>query len=226
MGMTGDRLRSEMFFGQNPYADATVVDLLYPHTHLTEEVVDWAFKETDCSFWVEAGTMLGGSALLVAKKAKRDGRDLDILCIDPFCGDVNMWDWERELADSEKWRFLGLVNGAPTIRQRFLANVIAAGFESTIIPMQATSVVGLRYLLRLANRGTIQKPDVIYLDSAHEEGETLVELRVAWETLRHEGLLMGDDLDWDAVRRDVERFCTERGTSLYVFGNQWAIKKH
>lgn len=223
--MIGDSLRAEMFFGQDPYLDATNTDPFYPHTHLTPEVVEWSFNETDCKFWVEAGTMLGGSALLVAETAKRLGKEIAVLCIDPFTGDVNMWDWERGLATNNRWRFLRLVNGAPTIRQRFLANVVSAGFEQTIIPMQATSIVGLRYLERLIQRNIVPRPDVVYVDSAHEEGETLIELRTAWSVLRPGGLLLGDDLDWAAVRRDVERFSGETDGSVLTFGNQWAIRR-
>lgn len=223
--MIADRLRTEMFFGQDPYLDATETDPFYPHTHLTTEVVEWAFNETDCKFWVEAGTMLGGSALLVAETAKRLGKELSVLCIDPFTGDVNMWDWERDLAMHNRWRFLRLVNGAPTIRQRFLANVVSAGFQQTIVPMQATSIVGLKYLQRLIQRGVVPRPDVVYVDSAHEEGETLIELRTAWATVRPAGLLLGDDLDWVAVRRDVERFSTETNAEVLTFGNQWAIRR-
>jgi hypothetical protein len=223
--MIGDRLRAEMFFGQDPYRDATETDPWYPHTHLTAEVVEWAFAETDCKFWVEAGTMLGGSALLVAETAKRLARRVDVLCIDPFTGDVNMWDWERDLAMNNRWRFLRLVNGAPTIRQRFLANVVAAGFTDVIVPMQATSIVGLRYLDRLVQRDVVPRPDVVYVDSAHEEGETLIELRTAWAVVRAGGLLLGDDLDWVAVRRDVERFSSEVNGEVLTFGNQWAIRR-
>lgn len=223
--MIGDRLRAEMFFGQDPYLDATENDPFYPHTHLTTDVIEWAFSETDCKFWVEAGTMLGGSALLVAQTAKRLGKEISILCIDPFTGDVNMWDWERDLAVNNRWRFLRLVNGAPTIRQRFLANVVSAAAEDVIVPMQATSIVGLRYLDRLIHRDVVPRPDVVYVDSAHEEGETFIELRTAWSVLRSGGLLLGDDLDWVAVRRDVERFAAEADVSIRTFGNQWAIHK-
>jgi hypothetical protein len=87
--------------------------------------------------------MLGGSALLVARVAERLGCELDIVCVDPFTGDVNMWAWEQDLMRQGKWRFLGLVNGAPTIRQRFLANVKDAGFEGVITPLPATGIVGM-----------------------------------------------------------------------------------
>ncbi len=52
-------------------------------------------------------------------------------------------------------------------------------------------------------------PDVVYLDSAHEEGETLVELRTAWRITRPGGVLFGDDWAWEGVRNDVFRFANE-----------------
>jgi hypothetical protein len=165
--------------------------------------------------------MLGGSALLVARVAERLGCELDIVCVDPFTGDVNMWAWEQDLVRQGKWRFLGLVNGAPTIRQRFLANVKDAGFEGVITPLPATGIVGMNVLERVSN----YRPDVVYVDSAHEEDETFLELSTAWDFLVKGGLLMGDDLDWPAVRNDVYKFAGSVGAQVEVVGNQWLVGK-
>jgi len=49
-------------------------------------------------------------------------------------------------------------------------------------------------------------PQVIYLDSAHEKGETLLELHTAFRALSPGGVLFGDDTAWPAVRHDVLAF--------------------
>eukprot|EP00122_Pirum_gemmata_P004471 Pgem_evm1s4062 len=47
---------------------------------------------------------------------------------------------------------------------------------------------------------------MIYLDSAHEKDETLIELQIAWSLLPDYGILWGDDWGWEAVRNDLIRF--------------------
>lgn len=51
---------------------------------------------------------------------------------------------------------------------------------------------------------------IIYLDSAHEVDETLVELRTAYGVINTPGILFGDDYNWKAVADDLKRFVTER----------------
>jgi predicted O-methyltransferase YrrM len=221
MGLIGQEIRRVLFGSQDVYADAGPSDNGYPHTHLSEALVERVIGERQPQYWVEVGSMLGGSALLVARVAERLGCDLDIVCVDPFTGDVNMWAWEQDLVRQGKWRFLGLVNGAPTIRQRFLANVKDAGFEGVITPLPATGIVGMNVLERVSN----YRPDVVYVDSAHEEDETFLELSTAWDFLVKGGLLMGDDLDWPAVRNDVYKFAGSVGAQVEVVGNQWLVGK-
>jgi predicted O-methyltransferase YrrM len=221
MGLIGQEIRRVLFGSQDVYADAGPSDNGYPHTHLSEALVERVIGERQPQYWVEVGSMLGGSALLVARVAERLGCELDIVCVDPFTGDVNMWAWEQDLVRSGKWRFLGLVNGAPTIRQRFLANVKDAGFEGVITPLPATGIVGMNVLERVSN----YRPDVVYVDSAHEEDETFLELSTAWDFLVKGGLLMGDDLDWPAVRNDVYKFAGSVGAQVEVVGNQWLVGK-
>jgi predicted O-methyltransferase YrrM len=221
MGLIGQEIRRVLFGSQDVYADAGPSDNGYPHTHLSEALVERVIGERKPQYWVEVGSMLGGSALLVARVAERLGCELDIVCVDPFTGDVNMWAWEQDLVRQGKWRFLGLVNGAPTIRQRFLANVKDAGFEDVITPLPATGIVGMNVLERVSN----YRPDVVYVDSAHEEDETFLELSTAWDFLVKGGLLMGDDLDWPAVRNDVYKFAGSVGAQVEVVGNQWLVGK-
>jgi predicted O-methyltransferase YrrM len=221
MGVLTSKLRATLFGSQDVYADYGPSDNGYPHTNLTADLVKRVLRERSPKFWVEVGSMLGGSALVVASTAKQLGHDLDIVCIDPFTGDVNMWVWEQELVREGKWRFLALENGAPTIRQRFLANVKLAGFADVITPICASAIVGMRLLERVLD----VRPEVVYVDSAHEADETFLELSAAWRLLAAGGVLMGDDLGWDAVRTDVYRFAESVGAQVEVVGNQWLIGK-
>jgi predicted O-methyltransferase YrrM len=73
------------------------------------------------------------------------------------------------------------------------------------------------------------KVDLIYLDSAHEIGETFAELYVYFQLLRKGGLLIGDDYkSFPAVQHDVDLFCKYKAEELtfeLIQENQWTIKK-
>lgn len=151
--------------------------------------------------------MVGGSAIRMAETLKKNNKSAEIICIDPFTGDVNMWDWEKQKANSGDWRFLKLENGIPTIYKRFLANCKYSGFENKILPINATTSVGIKLLQRLFSQNRIsQLPNYIYLDSAHEKDETFIELSLCWSCLINTSILFGDDWDWEAVREDVIKF--------------------
>ena len=204
-----DELKRELYSGNAPYLSAQLkyVDFGYPHTNIRIELVESVLRTLRPSFWLEIGSMVGGSAILTAQTIKRMSMPTEIVCIDPFCGDVNMWAWEKGLTAQNHWRFLRLEDCRPTIYQRFLANVVQSGHTDIILPLTMTSTVGIKLLRRLLAEGRLSaRPDVVYLDSAHEPDETLLELLLAWDLLAPGGILMGDDWDWDTVRNDVRKF--------------------
>lgn len=85
----------------------------------------------------------------------------------------------------------------------------------------ATSIVGAKFLKALDFQ-----PDLVYLDSAHEQDETYFEIGLYYELLRPGGVLFGDDFLWSSVSHDVRRFTDERGLDLHnLDGNTWAIVK-
>ncbi|HWB50680.1 MAG TPA: TauD/TfdA family dioxygenase [Stellaceae bacterium] len=202
-------LATELYSGELPthHADIKFADFNYPHTNLKVDLVASIIGAANPKFWLEIGSMLGGSAIRTAEVVKKMKARTGIVCIDPFTGDVNMWAWEREKKISGDWQFLKLEHGIPTIYQRFLANVAASGQDDVIIPINCTSIVGIKLLKRLYDENRISGlPDVIYLDSAHEPDETFLELQNCWDILKSGGILMGDDWGWPAVRNDVTRF--------------------
>ncbi len=202
-------LRTELYSEDSPflYADKDFVDGGYPHTNLQKTLVDSILAEVRPSFWLEIGSMLGGSAILTADSVKSGAFDTEIICVDPFTGDVNMWAWERERKATGGWRFLRLNKGRPTIYDRFLANVQAAGHADVILPIATSSIVGLKLIQRLFDEGRIPGvPTVIYLDSAHEQDETFLELTNCWNVLPKGGILFGDDWAWGPVKHDVMKF--------------------
>jgi hypothetical protein len=199
-------LLKTLYAGGSPHTsvDAKYVDNGYPHTNIIPDLLRVLFTTIAPNYIVECGSMLGGSAIRMAETLKSIQNSTEIVCIDPFTGDVNMWDWETT---QHGWKFLRLENGIPTIYKRFLANIQAAGFQPTILPINATTSVGVKLLQRLASQKRISSlPNYIYLDSAHEKDETFIELSICWNALTSAGILFGDDWGWDAVRDDVIKF--------------------
>jgi len=204
-----DELKRELYNGDGPYLSARLkyVDLGYPHTNIRPELIESVLRTLHPGFWLEIGSMLGGSAIRTAETIKRMSLPTEVVCIDPFCGDVNMWAWEKGLAAQGQWRFLRVEDCRPTIYERFLANILRSGHSDIILPLTMTSTVGIKLLRRLvAEQRLSALPEVVYLDSAHEPDETLLELLLAWDLLPPGGVLMGDDWDWDTVRNDVRKF--------------------
>ena len=237
----------EIWFDESPFvfADRRQVDSDYPNTNIQPDLIEAILSELRPAFWLELGTMLGGSALMTAEAIKRLGLATSICCVDPFTGDANMWAWERELRERGEWRYLNLEAGRPTIYERFLANVRRAGHDDTIVPIVSTSLVALRLLQILLDQGRLSRlPDVIYLDSAHEPEETLLEMRRAWAILQPGGVLFGDDWLWPSVREDARTMARSVETdtarmvsflrrfdeshldgNVFLYGGQWVLFK-
>jgi predicted O-methyltransferase YrrM len=189
-----------LYSNVSPYSasEEKYIDHGYPHTNILADLLELLFKTIDPVYIVASGSMVGGSAIRMAQTS-----EAQIVCIDPFTGDVNMWDWER----NDGWKFLRLEKGIPTIYNRFLANCKEAGFEDRILPINCTTSVGIKLLQRLKDQERISAlPNYIYLDSAHEKDETFLELSLCWNLLPPGGVLFGDDWNWDAVRHDVVKF--------------------
>jgi len=204
------QLLDNLYSNNSPYlsAEDKYIDNGYPHTNILYDLIQVLFTNIKPIYIVECGSMLGGSAIRMAEVLKINNNPTEIVCIDPFTGDVNMWDWEKGGGTGNGgWRFLRLENGIPTIYKRFLANCKAKGFENKILPINTTTSVGIKLLQRLFSQNRIDKlPNYIYLDSAHEKDETFIELSLCWNCLINNGILFGDDWGWKDVKDDVIKF--------------------
>jgi hypothetical protein len=184
----------------------------YPFTNLNPSIVELVFRiqeniqQRPVEFYLELGTMFGGS-LEIAHAANPN---ITMLAIDTFLGDVSMWVWEskaRRPAHLMEFDFLDLHGGQPRVYERFLYTVKKRGFHHKVVPFRTTTIVGMKVLLRLFQEGHLrQRPEVIYLDSAHEKVETLLEIQEAWCLLPESGILFGDDWLWESVKSDVLKF--------------------
>lgn len=151
---------------------------------------------------LELGSFVGGSAIVTVKQILAHSWNVSVVTADTFLGDRAII-WE---ATAEQKQKLLRADGSISLYDRFKHNIQQNGYQSWILPLVATSVVTLRLVASLAEKRIIPLPQVIYLDSAHEEDEILLELRLAWKVLPVGGILFGDDWLMPDVETDVLRF--------------------
>lgn len=211
-----EALRQELYAGSDPYGLLAMEcclpgpDLKAARGTLSMRVVQKVLDVVgEPGLWLEIGSYIGSSAIKTAQEIKSRNLSTGILCVDPFVGDWAMWEQHKSQVLEGKWDWLRAdASGVPRIYSTFLANVREAGHGDIVLPLPATGTIGTKVVMRLVQLGRLRAlPQVIYLDSAHEPEETLVELRRAWIAMAEGGVLFGDDYDEVAeVRNDVNTF--------------------
>ncbi len=205
----------------NPFGRSA--DMRYPWTQVNERILDQALEllEGRLRFVIEVGSFIGKSSVLIAEwlrkraaqlsrpaeaRRRHEERQVPLLCIDTWTGDLGM-----TLGHIFKDK-LAKRNGMPTLYHTWLMNVIAANHTERILPLVAPSLLAARVLdyARLA-------ADIIYLDSAHEQQETFLELVAFWPAVRPGGLLIGDDFNWKAVSHDLQLFARTYNVTVESF---------
>ena len=92
-----NELLINLYSQSSPYlsCEEKYVDNGYPHTNILSDLLQILFTNIEPTYIVACGSMLGGSAIRMAETLKNNNKPTEIICIDPFTGDVNMWDWEK-----------------------------------------------------------------------------------------------------------------------------------
>lgn len=174
-----------------------------------------AFLGRKPTLGVEVGSFIGNSATIIGSWLRETNGTL--LCVDPWCGDINMWLLSNFAGTMRK------ADGNPAIFDYFMNAMYNNGLTETVVPFRVTSVVAAR-TLKVLN----YEIDFVYLDSAHECGETFLELSLYYDLLPPGGVLFGDDyLMFPAVKHDVDLFCKVHGCTLHFTGERdtWMIQK-
>jgi len=145
------------------------------------------------SLWLEIGSYVGATAILTSAALKAVGLPPAIVCIDPFTGGVDEW------AGRDRGLHIGGglrmdVFGHTRLYETFLANVNSAGHRGEVMPLRVSPISGLRTLQQLYQEQRLSQPtSVVFLGGrAHEEAETLLEVRLSWGLLASPGMLMGE----------------------------------
>ena len=168
------------------------------------------------TFGIEVGSFIGSSAIVLGNMVKSSNGVL--LCVDTWCGDINMW------LMNEFHSTMNKEDGNPKLYDLFILNMMKNNLTDTVIPLRVSSIVGARMLKVLK-----YEIDFVYVDSAHEAGETFMELMLYHDVLKKKGILFGDDYyGFPAVKYDVDLFCKLFNYRLFFTGDgdTWIIQKN
>jgi len=167
---------------------------------------------------IEVGSWKGASAIHMADTCTQLGLDARIVCVDTWLGAVEFWD---DQADEERYQSLRLRHGYPQVYYTFLANVVRAGHQDTIIPFPTTSLIGASWL---AKRGV--QADLVYLDASHDYDDVLADCHAYWPLVRPGGVLFGDDRNtFIEVERAVQDFCRPMALTIHGDERYWWVTK-
>lgn len=165
---------------------------------------------------VEVGTWKGASAIHMARVARNLGLSSRIICIDTWLGSA------EHIVD-DQWRpSLRLKNGYPQLYFTFLTNVIASELTDVIIPLPIDTGNAARLL---EVRGI--RPDLVYLDGAHDYASVLNDLLRYWKLLKDTGVLIGDDyVNWPEVTSAANDFAKQIGRPIVGCPGKFVISKN
>jgi hypothetical protein len=164
---------------------------------------------------IEVGSYVGHGACKLGQLFKSNNGVL--LCVDTWCGDINMW------LGSAFSSTMGKQDGNPDLYHHFMKRILDNGLDDTVIPVRVSSVVAARMIKVLG-----YEIDFVYLDSAHEAGETFLEMNLYYDLLKPGGVLLGDDFGcFPAVKYDVQKFLEFKGLNAELLEDKetWIIKK-
>lgn len=219
---TYHQISNTLFKTDNPYSnyiynnDISSSDIAYD-AHISDKTIAIIIEKLGYNpkLGIEVGSFIGSSAIVLAQQLIAN--DGILLCVDTWCGDINMW--LLDFFDS----VMNKSDGNPKIFDHFMNSMIDHKLTQKVIPLRISSIAGAR-MLKVLNY-TI---DFIYLDSAHEAGETFLELMLYHDLLKNNGILFGDDYyTFPAVKHDVDLFCNYFGYKLFFTGDNdtWLIQK-
>ena len=144
---------------------------------------------------LEVGSFVAESTIFMADHIKSRAWDCVIVMIDTWRGGVDHW-----LRANEKIQFHF---GAVDLYYKCIANVIQRGHQDIILPLTLDSLNAARLLKAMDIR-----PDYLYLDASHEEGDVGRDMEAYWDLLPSGGGMLIDDISghFPGVVADWHRF--------------------
>lgn len=172
---------------------------------------------------LEVGSWEGASTISWAEYAEK------VICIDTWLGSVEHYEnkmmyikedavFLMDLKETEWSRNrLMIEDGYPSIYKTFADNIRRNNIQEKVIPITIDCNQG--YII-IAKSGI--KPDIIYIDAAHDYHAVLNDLNKSHEIIGAHGHVCGDDYGAD-VRDAVDDFCKSNRLRLVSKENQFII---
>lgn len=159
-----------------------------------EGVVEHCLSIKPAKIVIEVGSWAGKSTRFIADRIPEDGK---VYAVDTWLGSPELEKEER----------------LPNIFHLFCSNVVHAGLTHKIIPIRMQSLEAAKALNVTA--------DFIYIDAAHDEDNVFQDV-LAWsQHLAPDGIICGDDWNWDSVKRGVLQASLEVDCRVMHLSNCW-----
>jgi predicted O-methyltransferase YrrM len=186
-----------------PYSDINILPYdgqsMYRHAPHLERLI----REHSVEVIVEVGCWLGASTRHMASQLPEGGK---VYAVDHWLGSIENQPGE--------WCYFPVL---PILYQQFLSNVVHQGLTEKIIPVRMASLEAARTLKVV--------PDLIYIDAAHDTESVYQDLRAWYPFLQPQGVMCGDDADWESVSAAVTRFAREKDLKVFVSEGFWQLLK-
>ena len=196
-------------FGKNPFE----VECHEPTRFVDEgwasypEVLGTVIDVVKPTVIIEVGVWLGQSTFNMLDQAIVHDLSASIICIDTWLGSPEHW-------LNPKWNpQLRIQNGRPNLYSIFVSNVLAKGYQESIVPMNMTSSQAAKILL---HHNLVA--DLVYIDGAHDKDEVNADIENYWPFLKLGGCMVGDDYsdNWPGVVEAVHEFQEGRDDIEFV----------
>lgn len=171
-----------------------------------QQIFDEAIAKYDDCFFVEIGSYYGKSAFYMAEKIKESGKNIKILCIDPYI--YGMYGEHRPL--DQDWTLA---------MNAFIRGIHGYGFGEIIFPIISPSEIAIPMLNKLTHAMAVK---MVYIDGNHAAKWVAKDIESARTLLCGDGILCGHDYasgEWQEVIDTVDELL---GTpSKVVGGDTW-----
>ncbi len=183
----------------DPYRDLELLPFnLHENWYHNQKYICELFEENDIRTIVEVGSYCGRSTIHFASLLPEDGK---LYAVDHFEGNFEMQLRKTPVLD--------------TLYQQFLSNITHAGYTDKVIPCKMSSLEAAEFL--------DVKPDLIYIDAAHDTKSVFEDLHAWYPFVQGRGILCGDDWAFHSVRTAVKVFAGENDLEIFHGKHFWKL---
>jgi len=153
--------------------------------------------------FVEIGSWMGQSAVVLCHRLQDIGKDAEITCVDTFQGEQN------------QPAHLEIVAGmGGSTRWKFDENIKAAGVADMISVIQSDSAAAASHF----EDGSL---DGVFIDAAHDYNSVVKDVAAWFPKVKPGGIFAGHDYPWHEVQKAVDEHAEANGYSVVSVDRCW-----